>query len=199
MFDVSSRKWQCTAASAEESAAGGCCGGQAAGPAGAGGGGDAQPTGRSVFGAGVHSCGQAHAAGGMCDHHGHIVTFGGEVDPSTQGHAGEGTACLPLAIPCFVCVFSRLITRRRQQAGVLLPCPTNVRHHACRPAGAGGFSSELWCLDTASLRWHKLAAEGPAPCARGWFGSCLVDGALVVHGGVDVDNRRLDDLYTLTL
>lgn len=51
------------------------------------------PTGlpaRSVFGASSHSCEGDAATGQKCDHDQHIVIFGGEVDPSTQGHAGAG-------------------------------------------------------------------------------------------------------------
>uniref|UniRef100_A0A7S3QY44 Nitrile-specifier protein 5 n=1 Tax=Dunaliella tertiolecta TaxID=3047 RepID=A0A7S3QY44_DUNTE len=42
---------------------------------------------RSVFGAGVHTCDNKQA---LCQHSGHLIVFGGEIDPSTQGHAGAG-------------------------------------------------------------------------------------------------------------
>eukprot|EP00877_Chromochloris_zofingiensis_P006588 jgi/Chrzof1/2182/Cz11g05080.t1 len=38
---------------------------------------------RSVSGAAIHTC-------SSCDHGGHIIMFGGEVDPSDKGHAGAG-------------------------------------------------------------------------------------------------------------
>eukprot|EP00386_Alphamonas_edax_P007310 GDKI01024293.1.p1 GENE.GDKI01024293.1~~GDKI01024293.1.p1 ORF type:complete len:374 (-),score=113.52 GDKI01024293.1:105-1145(-) len=43
---------------------------------------------RSVFVADAHVCGGV--AGEVCENDGCIFTFGGEVDPSTQGHAGAG-------------------------------------------------------------------------------------------------------------
>lgn len=42
-------------------------------------------TGRSVFARAAHACDSA-----ACDHSGHIILFGGEVDPSELGHAGAG-------------------------------------------------------------------------------------------------------------
>lgn len=144
VFDLDARAWRCASIGA------GCC-------LGGGGGGGAsasasavRPCPRSVFGAAVHACGSArHDA---CAHSGSVLMFGGEVDPSTQGHAG-----------------------------------------------AGGFSAELWGLDAEGMTWRQLAADGQAPSARGWVGSCAVDGALVVHGGVDVQNRRLADMHLLKL
>ena len=41
-------------------------------------------TARSVFGRGGHSCGT------KCGHSGHILVFGGEIDPSDLGHEGAG-------------------------------------------------------------------------------------------------------------
>ncbi len=57
--------------------------------------------------------------------------------------------------------------------------------------------------------WHSLklpatataatAAES-APCARGWFGAASVGGdRLFVSGGVDVQNKRLGDVWVLEL
>lgn len=41
---------------------------------------------RSVFGVGLHLCNATDA----CSHAGHMLAFGGEVDPSTKGHSGAG-------------------------------------------------------------------------------------------------------------
>ncbi|GBF97397.1 hypothetical protein Rsub_09562 [Raphidocelis subcapitata] len=107
---------------------------------------------RSVFGAAVHACGGG--GGGGCRHAGHVVLFGGEVDPSTQGHAG-----------------------------------------------AGGFSAEVHCIDPKRGDTHAVTpapdAAAGAPCARGWFASASVGGSLVVCGGVDTANVRLDDVWVL--
>mmetsp|Transcript_11900 Transcript_11900/g.25566 ORF Transcript_11900/g.25566 Transcript_11900/m.25566 type:complete len:342 (+) Transcript_11900:55-1080(+) len=49
------------------------------------------PVARSVFGAAVHSSpAPSGCSGAGCGHGGHIMAFGGEVDPSTQGHEGAG-------------------------------------------------------------------------------------------------------------
>ena len=46
---------------------------------------------RSVFGRGGHSCSSSGDSGGtQCGHDGHILVFGGEIDPSDLGHAGAG-------------------------------------------------------------------------------------------------------------
>lgn len=164
VFDLAKQQWRCAAAGsagAEETgepegaggmrADGGCCGSSAGGE---------RPAPRSVFGAGVHA---GCSGGDGCSHAGHVLVFGGEVDPSSEGHAGAG---------CFSC--------------------------------------EAWCLEPAGLSWHRVEAqgggggaqgggEGEAPCARGWFASCAVAGALVVHGGLNIANERLGDMYQLVV
>ncbi|KAI8475700.1 MAG: kelch repeat protein [Monoraphidium minutum] len=135
-YDIAAGRWLCGDGGAE--ACGGC-----ASPIPA----------RSVFGAAVHACGGSEDG---CGHGGHILLFGGEVDPSTQGHAG-----------------------------------------------AGGFSSEVFCFETDGKGCHALQLSGgeggaaDAPCARGWFAAAAVGGRLMVHGGVDVANARLGDAWQL--
>jgi hypothetical protein len=151
-FDIAAGKWACPAAPA-----GGADGAAPAGCAGCAG---AIPP-RSVFGAAAHACGGGRGGAG-CGHGGHVLLYGGEVDPSTQGHAG-----------------------------------------------AGGFSAEVLCLDPKSRACHALApapdvASSAAPGPRGWFGAAAAGAgaggggaAVVVFGGVDADNRRLDDVWVL--
>lgn len=83
-FDIATKTWACPPAPAQTHAD------AAAADAAAGCGGCALaiPP-RSVFGAAVHVCDGAGGGAG-CGHGGHVVVFGGEVDPSTQGHAGAG-------------------------------------------------------------------------------------------------------------
>ncbi|KAG2440042.1 hypothetical protein HXX76_004157 [Chlamydomonas incerta] len=50
---------------------------------------------RSVFGAGVHECGQPG-----CEHDGAVLVYGGEVDPSDKGHDGAGDFCASLMEFC---------------------------------------------------------------------------------------------------
>ncbi|BDA51022.1 Nitrile-specifier protein 5 [Coccomyxa sp. Obi] len=128
-FDLAQRTWDCPACCSTEAAAASLL------PA------------RSVFGVSAHAC-------GACEHGGHLVLFGGEVDPSDKGHAG-----------------------------------------------AGQFSSETYCLDTAkgAAGWHKLETSGTAPTPRGWFAATAVPGGMLVHGGNSPSNERLDDMYILNL
>ena len=91
---------------------------------------------RSVFGVG-------------CSRDDHILVFGGEVDPSDQGHAG-----------------------------------------------AGMFDDTLFSLDTRSgCRKWDVVSQDNSPCPRGWASSCSSENGLVLHGGIDVNNNRLGDLY----
>ncbi|KFM28720.1 Host cell factor 1 [Auxenochlorella protothecoides] len=59
--------------------------------------------------------------------------------------------------------------------------------------------NDLWCLDTDTWEWARLEteAEAPTPCPRDR--ACLVaslDGSsLLLYGGADASNRRLDDLW----
>lgn len=63
--------------------------------------------------------------------------------------------------------------------------------------------SQVFCIDLAAKSWHSLklasaAAPSPdAPCARGWFAAAAVGSKLVVSGGLDVNNSRLDDVWVL--
>jgi len=123
---------------------------------------------RSVFGAATHACA---ATGAQCGHAGHVVVFGGEVDPSNLGHEG-----------------------------------------------AGDFAGDVWCWGEGQ-GWHKVTTESEgAPCARGWYASTHITTGkthehacnhahahahacvgLVVHGGLDCKNERLDDMYLLCM
>jgi len=102
---------------------------------------------RSVFGKATH------ASPSCCAHSGHVIIFGGEVDPSDQGHAG-----------------------------------------------AGLFDNTTFCLDTKARAWDVLTgdtAAGPSP--RGWAASCGCDQGILVHGGIDATNTRLDDFFILDM
>lgn len=130
-FDVASGGWDCPGCCEEDMAA-------------------ALPA-RSVFGLGSHACGACAA----CSHANHVLLFGGEVDPSTQGHEG-----------------------------------------------AGAFSNDVFCMDTAHGRgaasaWHKLQPEGQPPMPRGWFAAAAVPGGMVVYGGNSASNERLEDMWLL--
>jgi N-acetylneuraminic acid mutarotase len=105
-------------------------------------------TGRSVFGRGGHDCSTAG-----CGHAGHLLVFGGEIDPSDLGHAG-----------------------------------------------AGDFSNTTYCMDPKTRTWHTvLTSNGDDqyyPGCRGWAASCeLSNRGVIVSGGMDNENKRLDDLY----
>lgn len=66
-------------------------------------------------------------------------------------------------------------------------------------AGAGGYSNETYCLDTACGHWHRLHTAGEPPCPRGWLAAAATPTSLVVHGGNRVTNERLGDLFLLEM
>jgi N-acetylneuraminic acid mutarotase len=109
-------------------------------------------TARSVFGRGGHS---SDCSVSGCGHAGHLLVFGGEIDPSDLGHAG-----------------------------------------------AGQFSNTTYCLDPKTRTWHFVTTssdnneEYPGP--RGWGASTELPGrGVVLSGGMDDRNQRLNDLYLL--
>jgi len=61
---------------------------------------------------------------------------------------------------------------------------------------------QVFCIDVEGKAYHslKLASAGDAaaaPCARGWFAAAAVGDRLFVSGGLDVDNKRLGDVWVL--
>jgi hypothetical protein len=63
--------------------------------------------------------------------------------------------------------------------------------------------NDLWALDTASWEWARCEAapDAPAPCARDRAAMAAVAGGagLLVYGGADAANRRLDDCWLYDL
>ena len=190
---------------------------------------------RSVFGAAVHVCsskdaaghGHGHGAEGTeggggvggggggdgCGHGGHVLLFGGEVDPSTQGHAGaggfSGEVCPALPRPnpplgstasSRPCLYPHTAPAppQKQTARQTLSLSLSHTHtHALATI------KQVFCLDpsAAGAAAHALHPspdpEHGAPCPRGWFAAAAVNGGLVVVGGVDVGNARLGDVWEL--
>ncbi|KAE9406216.1 galactose oxidase [Gymnopus androsaceus JB14] len=73
-------------------------------------------------------------------------------------------------------------------------------------AGAGKFWSDVWSFPlpvTAESKWEEVVvAEGAdgVPGERGWFSSCMSDdGEIVLWGGLDGMNQRLDNGWVLKL
>lgn len=59
--------------------------------------------------------------------------------------------------------------------------------------------NDLWCLDTDSWEWARadVAPDAPAPCPRDRAAmAALPSGRLLVYGGADSQNKRLDDAWT---
>lgn len=74
--------------------------------------------------------------------------------------------------------------------------------------GAGQFAGDvLLCDPSEPLQWSRVPVSGAqAPCPRGWYASAGplpagapggMAGGVVVHGGLNVDNERLDDMFVL--
>lgn len=72
-------------------------------------------------------------------------------------------------------------------------------HTALGHSGAGSFSNDLFCLDTACQHWHHGAPAGTPPPPRGWLAATACAAGVVVHGGNGVDNQRLADMWLLEM
>ncbi|KAK9846535.1 hypothetical protein WJX81_006132 [Elliptochloris bilobata] len=56
--------------------------------------------------------------------------------------------------------------------------------------------NDLWALDTDVWAWSKVEALGPQPAPRDFAGLVdLPDGRLLLFGGLDASERRLDDTW----
>lgn len=68
-------------------------------------------------------------------------------------------------------------------------------------AGAGNFHSDVWALleKGEGCRWQEVQVEGDQPEARGWGATAVWQNQLVMHGGLNTKNERLDDAWLLTL
>lgn len=76
--------------------------------------------------------------------------------------------------------------------------PSSLGH-----AGAGKMLSDSWIWDSEEARWHKLELTGDVPESRGWFDADVVkdengSDAIIVHGGLNEENKRLGDVWKLT-
>lgn len=123
-------------------------------------------TARSVLGVAGHAC----SAG--CGHAGHLLAFGGEIDPSDKGHEGAG-----------------------QFSGETFCYDVAGGSGGSVQQGCGGHGH-----GAHSRGWCKLAPGGEGPGPRGWFATAtLPDGSMVVHGGINDGNDRLADMYRLDM
>lgn len=68
-------------------------------------------------------------------------------------------------------------------------------------SGAGKMLSDAWAWDIEQGKWQKIAAAGDIPEPRGWFDADVVENgeAIIVHGGLSEDNKRLGDVWKLKL
>lgn len=77
--------------------------------------------------------------------------------------------------------------------------PSNLGHE-----GAGNFWGDVWVYDPKQQVWTEVeqrVANGTnaGPEARGWFGSDVWDGGVVIWGGLAGSNERLGDGWVLRL
>lgn len=72
--------------------------------------------------------------------------------------------------------------------------PSSLGH-----AGAGKMLQDVWLFDVGSEEWRKGETEAAkSPPARGWFDAdVLGDSKVVVAGGLNEMNERLDDVWVL--
>ncbi|CAO3619833.1 unnamed protein product [Cunninghamella blakesleeana] len=54
--------------------------------------------------------------------------------------------------------------------------------------------NDIWCFDFQACQWHQIPAAGFIPTARECSAAGLVDDAMYVIGGRDVDGNELNDL-----
>lgn len=69
-------------------------------------------------------------------------------------------------------------------------------------AGAGNMMEDVWVWDVQGEKWSKVVSEGETPKGRGWFAADVVtkegQQGVIVQGGLDESNERLDDAWLLT-
>jgi hypothetical protein len=112
--------------------------------------------------------------------------------PDSEPPARSVHALLPLSFPV-------ASTSSTAPVAVLLfgecgPAPAELGHD-----GAGQFHADTWLLVSSPedvLTFVPLTQEGDCPPARGWFASAAwKDGKVVVVGGLNDANERLDDVW----
>ncbi|OAA54625.1 Kelch repeat protein [Cordyceps fumosorosea ARSEF 2679] len=98
-----------------------------------------------------------------------------------------------------------------RSVAVLLPLTIHGKAHlitmfgerdpsALGHAGAGKMLADAWVWDVTQANWHKLETDGEVPEPRGWFDADVVEtgDAIVLHGGINEENKRLGDVWRLS-
>lgn len=99
-----------------------------------------------------------------------LITLFGERDPSSLGHAGAGK----MLGDFWLYDICKCLEKQR-----LLPHSDN------------DIDADSWS------KGHSLSHVSPAP--RGWFGADVIgESSIVISGGLNEDNERLDDIWVLT-
>lgn len=76
--------------------------------------------------------------------------------------------------------------------------PSSLGH-----AGAGKMLADVWAFDIEEKVWQKVQiGDQDLPVARGWFDADVAkdeagNDSIIVHGGLDEDNKRLGDVWAL--
>ncbi|XWW96125.1 hypothetical protein V2A60_004095 [Cordyceps javanica] len=70
-------------------------------------------------------------------------------------------------------------------------------------AGAGKMLGDAWAWHVEQAKWHKLETEGEAPEPRGWFDADVAHDeesgdSIILHGGINEENKRLGDVWRLS-
>lgn len=72
------------------------------------------------------------------------------------------------------------------------PAPVALGHD-----GAGKFHSDVWVHGDKG--WEEATSETEGPQSRGWFASAVWNDKIVVSGGLNGQNERLNDLFLLEI
>ncbi|KAL4418744.1 hypothetical protein ABPG77_006417 [Micractinium sp. CCAP 211/92] len=117
---------------------------------------------------------------------------------------GNGSACshaeAPVELPArSVCAVAAHACSTCAHANHVVCFGGEVDPSTLGHSGAGSFSNDLFCLDTACQHWHCVAPAGTPPPPRGWLAATACAAGVVVHGGNGIDNQRLADMWLLEM
>jgi N-acetylneuraminic acid mutarotase len=107
-----------------------------------------------------------------------------------QPDGKQGPECRSVSVLVPVCIGGKahLVTAFGERD------PSSLGH-----AGAGKMLSDTWAFSIEEGKWSKVQDAGQEkPEPRGWFDAdAMDDDAIIIHGGLNEDNKRLGDVWEL--